>query len=95
MVINRLLNSTKETGAQIGCGQTKVYEFIASGDMLAVQVGGQTKIPQSEIERFIRERPLIESQRSLGSTYEDALRRRDSTAGVRLATATQFTSGRE
>jgi excisionase family DNA binding protein len=82
MNTKRLLNSQKEACAQIDCGTTKLYEILAAGEILAIQVGGQTKIPQSEIDRFIASRPLINLQREqgLGETFADAVAKRDGVA---------------
>jgi len=82
MNIKKLLNSQKEACVQLDVGPTKLYEMLAAGELLAVQVGGSTKIPQSEIDRYIATRPLIKLQREqgMGKTFADAAEKRGDTA---------------
>lgn len=81
MSVERLLNSTKQSCDQLGFGNTKLYEEIAAGEILAIKVGGQTKIPQSEIDRYIASRPLIgiQRERGFGEVFGDAVKKRDAT----------------
>ncbi|UZF92075.1 helix-turn-helix domain-containing protein [Bosea sp. NBC_00550] len=78
MAVERLLNSIKQTCGQLDCGPTKLYEKIAAGEILAIKVGGQTKIPQTEIERYIASRPLVDVQRNrgFGNLFADAAMKR-------------------
>nr|WP_090340970.1 helix-turn-helix domain-containing protein [Mycolicibacterium malmesburyense]CRL70642.1 Helix-turn-helix domain protein [Mycolicibacterium malmesburyense] len=45
---------TPVQAAQIlGCGKTKVYGFIKSGDLRSVKLGGSRRIPRSALDEFI------------------------------------------
>jgi hypothetical protein len=41
----------------IGCGTTKLYQLINSGDLEAVKLGGMTIITQAAIDKLIANAP--------------------------------------
>ncbi|MES3639887.1 helix-turn-helix domain-containing protein [Mycobacterium intracellulare] len=42
-----------EAAKLLGCGRTRVYAFIKSGELRSVKLGGSRRIPRSAIEEFI------------------------------------------
>lgn len=52
MAIDRLY--TPDQAAQVlGCGRTRVYAFIKSGELRSVKLGKSRRIPRSALDEFI------------------------------------------
>ena len=54
---NALAYQTKDAARSLGIGLTKLYEFIGSGDLDAVKIGGRTVITAESMTRFLASRP--------------------------------------
>lgn len=37
----------------LGCGKTKVYGFLRSGELRSVKLGGHRRIPRSALDEFL------------------------------------------
>ena len=48
---------TNEAARALGIGLTKLYEFIGSGDLDAVKIGGRTVVTAESMTRFLASRP--------------------------------------
>jgi excisionase family DNA binding protein len=48
------LLTVNEVAGVLGCGRTMVYELIDKGHLTRVKIGRLTRIPPSEVERFVR-----------------------------------------
>lgn len=42
-----------EVMKRLGCGQTKVYELMSSGELRSVKFGRCRRVPSDELERFV------------------------------------------
>jgi excisionase family DNA binding protein len=50
------LLTVNEVAATLGCGRTLVYELLGRRELNHIKIGRLTRIPPSEIERFVRRR---------------------------------------
>jgi len=48
------LLTVNEVAEVLGCGRTMVYELIDKGQLTRIKVGRLTRIPPSEVDRFVR-----------------------------------------
>ncbi len=48
-----LLLKIPEVMRRLGCGQTKVYELMSSGELRSVKVGRSRRVPSDESDRFV------------------------------------------
>jgi excisionase family DNA binding protein len=48
------LLTVNEVASILGCGRTMVYELIDKGQLTRIKIGRLTRIPPSEVERFVR-----------------------------------------
>jgi excisionase family DNA binding protein len=48
------LLTVNEVANVLGCGRTMVYELIDKGKLTRIKVGRLTRIPPSEVDRFVR-----------------------------------------
>jgi excisionase family DNA binding protein len=48
------LLTVNEVASILGCGRTMVYELIDKGHLTRIKIGRLTRIPPSEVERFVR-----------------------------------------
>ena len=62
--MERLLNSTTETMARLGCKHTKLFELIAKGALDARKMGHRTMITEESLRRYAESLPRIEPRRS-------------------------------
>ena len=62
------LLTVNEVADVLGCGRTMVYELIDKGQLIRIKVGRLTRIPPSEVDRFVR--------CGMGLNVEPASRRR-------------------
>jgi excisionase family DNA binding protein len=51
----RLL-TVNEVADALGCGRTLVYELLGQGQLAHIKIGRLTRIPPSEVDRFVRRR---------------------------------------
>jgi excisionase family DNA binding protein len=72
------LLTVNEVADVLGCGRTTVYDLIDKGQLTRIKVGRLTRIPPSEVDRFVR--------RAMG--LEPAWRGSSSRASRRSETAT-------
>ena len=48
-----VLLKVPEVMERLGCGHTKVYELMASGELRSVKYGGCRRVPSDELDRFV------------------------------------------
>ena len=48
-----VLLKVPEVMERLGCGHTKVYELMSSGELTSVKFGGCRRVPSDELERFL------------------------------------------
>ena len=48
-----VLLKVPEVMERLGCGLTKVYELMSSGELPSVKFGGCRRVPSDELERFL------------------------------------------
>ncbi len=48
-----VLLKVPEVMERLGCGHTKLYELISSGELASVMFGGCRRVPSDELERFL------------------------------------------
>jgi len=59
-----VLLSTKRTKTELGgIGQTKLYELLANGDLVAVKIGRKTLITRQSLVEFIQTRSVAKMGR--------------------------------
>ena len=51
--MDRLLLRPAEAAEAIGIGRSKVYELLASGDLLSIRVGGVIRVPVTALHAWI------------------------------------------
>jgi excisionase family DNA binding protein len=56
--VTPLALSVKEAAQRLGVGPTLFGELLRAGDIIGVKVGRRTLIPESELQRFLREKLL-------------------------------------
>ena len=54
-----LLYTTAEARTVIGCGTTRLYEFLASGKLRARRLGHRTLIEAKSLHEFVNSLPLV------------------------------------
>ena len=47
------LYSPDQVARILGCGKTKVYAFLRTGELRSVKLGGHRRIPRSALDEFI------------------------------------------
>jgi excisionase family DNA binding protein len=61
-----------EVMERLGCGHTKVYELMSSGELASVKFGGCRRVLSDELERFVAglddSRPNLRLPAPRGST---------------------------
>jgi excisionase family DNA binding protein len=45
----------------LGCGRTLVYELLGRGELRRVKVGRLTRVPSSELDRYVLRQLAVES----------------------------------
>lgn len=45
----------------LGCGRTLVYELLGRGELARVKIGRLTRIPSSELDRYVRRQIGVEN----------------------------------
>ena len=53
----RRVLSVAEAAAALGIGRSKLYEFIAAGEIRAIHIGRLCKLPVEAIDEFLATRP--------------------------------------
>ena len=51
---DRLLLTPEEAAKVLRVGRTTVYSLMKSGDLRAVHIGRSCRIPQAEVEHYVR-----------------------------------------
>lgn len=51
-----LAHSVPAACARLGIGRVKLYELIGSGQLQSFKVGAKRLVPETELQRFVRER---------------------------------------
>ena len=54
MAAGRLLLTPEEAADVLRVGRTTVYALMKSGDLRSVHIGRSCRIPQAELERYVR-----------------------------------------
>jgi excisionase family DNA binding protein len=54
MAADRLLLTPEEAAEVLRIGRTTVYALMKSGDLRSVHIGRSCRIPQAELERYVR-----------------------------------------
>jgi excisionase family DNA binding protein len=67
-----LLLSTREGARRLGCGKTKLFGLLRTGQIQAVRFGGRTMIPTTELERFASTLPRRRLPRAEAASTEIA-----------------------
>ncbi len=55
----RLLN-VNQVADVLGCGRTLVYDLLSRGDLNRVKIGRLTRVPFSELDRYVRRQMGVE-----------------------------------
>jgi excisionase family DNA binding protein len=53
VVMETVLLKVPEVMERLGCGHTKVYELMSSGELRSVRYGGCRRVPSDELDRFL------------------------------------------
>ena len=48
-----ILLKIPEVMERLGCGHTKVYELMSSGELRSVRYGGCRRVPSDDLDRFV------------------------------------------
>jgi excisionase family DNA binding protein len=51
--VEKLLYDTHEAARLLSISRTKIYELMASGQLLSVRIGRSRRIPAEELRRFV------------------------------------------
>jgi excisionase family DNA binding protein len=51
--VEKLLYDTREAAQLLSISRTKIYELMASGQLLSVRIGRSRRIPAEELRRFV------------------------------------------
>ena len=52
--MNERLNTIPQTCDRLQCGRSTIYALIKDGQLRPIKLGKLTRIPDSEIDRYIR-----------------------------------------
>jgi excisionase family DNA binding protein len=56
--MDKLLVRPDEAAALLGIGRSKVYAMLAAGELPAVRVGRLTRVPVTELRRWVADRSV-------------------------------------
>jgi excisionase family DNA binding protein len=68
----RLLD-VRQVADVLGCGRTLVYDLLGRGELNRVKIGRLTRVPSSEVDRYVRRQMGLEDSTASG---EFSVRRR-------------------
>jgi excisionase family DNA binding protein len=54
MEIQRQMYSVKEIAIMLGLSERTIFRLMKAGKIQAVRIGGQWRIPRSEVEKYIK-----------------------------------------
>jgi excisionase family DNA binding protein len=57
----RRLASVNQAMVYVGCGRTRLYELINCGAIIAVRLGGRTRVDLDSVDKYHRNLPRIGS----------------------------------
>ena len=62
MASDRLLLTAEEAANVLRIGRTTVYALMKSGELRPVHIGRSCRIPQAEVERYVRRLQALSSR---------------------------------
>lgn len=63
-MIRKLAYTITEVTDEIRLGRTKIYEEIASGNLIARKVGRRTLILSGDLERYLQNLPTVKTDKT-------------------------------